>query len=131
MKKIFIKLTFLVFVLLLNGCSKESQGNSEIFFGETDLWIVIGTIENTFKFTYKGNVDDLVASNPENKITFSYGTSQGSTVMTEALTSKSFYEVEFTGNYMKDAAASNNTVKVHIDYGKTSDSIELHEYTPN
>ena len=130
MKKIFIRMAFLVFVLLLNGCSKESQGNGEIYFGETDQWIVIGTIENTFKFTYKGNVDDLVASNPDNKITFSYGTSQGSTVMTEALTSTSFYEVEFTGNYMKDAA-SNNTVKVHIDYGKTSDSIELHEYTPS
>ena len=132
MKKSFITITVLFLILLLNGCSKEPEKNSEIFYGESDKWIVIGTIENTFKFSYKGNVDDLMKSNPEKKITFSYGTFQGSTVATETLTSATFYEVAFINNFIKDAESdSNNLVNVQISYGKTSDSIELQEYFTN
>lgn len=132
MKGSFIKITFLFLILLLNGCSKETQKNNNIYFGETEQWIVIGTAENTFKFSYKGNMDDLINSNPEKKITFSYGTFQGSTAVTETLTSTTFYEVTFTNNFIKeDVKDSNDMVKVQIDYGETSDSIELHEFAPN
>ena len=130
MRKSVVTIAVLFIILIISGCSTKSQPKSVIYYGESDNWIVIGTKENTFKFSYKRNVEDLMKSNPENKITFSYGTSEGSTVTTETLTSTTFYEVSFDSNYIKaDETDSNSLINVQISYGGTNVSIDLQEYS--
>ena len=130
MRKSVVTIAVLFFILLISGCSTKSQPKSVIYYGESDHWIVIGTKENTFKFSYKRNVDDLMKSNPENKITFAYGTSEGSTVTTETLTSTTFYEVSFDSNFIR-TVDSNSLINVQINYGDTNISLNLQEYTLN
>lgn len=136
MKRSFILVTILILIIyLFNGCSKEIQKQRVIFFGESEKWIVIGTEDNKFRFNYKGNTDDLAKNNQEKKISFAYGTLQETTIITESLKSKAFYEVEYDDNFIKDievnsesAFNNNKFINVQISYGESTDHIDLGAY---
>jgi len=135
MKKILIFVFIIVTVIVtVSGCSKKDNAQFDVFYGETEKWLVIGMKDNTFQFIYKGDVEDLKKNNNDGKINFHYGTSSGTTGAVQLLNDTNYYQLKFIDNFIaglspKSTLNGNKYINVQISYGDTKDSIDLAAYT--
>lgn len=112
---------------------KKENIQFDIFYGETEKWLIIGTNDNMFQFIYKGNAEDLKKYNNNGKINFHYGTSLGSMGSTQLLNDTNYYQVKFEGDFITKLSSDstfngNKFINVQISYGDTTDSIDLVAY---
>lgn len=136
MKKLmFSILSVVIIIFMMSSCSKKENKQIDIFYGETEKWLVMATKDNKFEFVYKGNQDDLKKNNNSNNISFAYGTTLGTTIITEPLKDTTYYQEIFKANYIPDLENSRKTsfignkfVNVQISYAKTKNSIDLAPY---
>ncbi len=134
MKKIIIVIITMFFLFTMNGCSKNENIKPDMFYGETEKWVVIATADNLFKFMYKGEVKDL-KTDTSSEISFAYGTSLGTVVETQPVNNKSYYEQKYTADFLSELNISNkNTfggdkfINVKISYANVTDEVDLTAY---
>jgi len=139
MKKFSISVFILVAIItttlmtLVSGCSKTENAQFDVYYGETEKWLVVGTNDNVFKFVYKGNAEDLKKNNNSGEINFHYGTSLGTTGAVQLLNVTNYYQVKFEEDFITNLPSKatfngNKYINVKISYADTIDSIDLSPY---
>ncbi len=137
MKKSLTSVIIIIAVITLitsvSGCSKKENAQFDVFYGETEKWLVIGTNDNVFKFIYKGNTEDLRKNNNSGKINFQYGTSLGTTGSVQLLNDINYYQVKFEEDFITNLPSKaifneNKYIYVIISYADITDSIDLSPY---
>lgn len=134
MRKICLSVFIIVtLIAIVGGCSKSENVEFDIFYGETEKWLVIGTPDNVLRFIYKGNAEDLEKDNDNGKIYFYYGTSLGSTGSAQLLNDTNYYQVKFKEDFIKGLPNTtfnaNKVINVQIRYADAIESIDLFAYT--
>jgi len=120
MKKSLTSVIIIIAVITLitsvSGCSKKENAQFDVFYGETEKWLVIGRKNNN-----------------SGKINFQYGTSLGTTGSVQLLNDINYYQVKFEEDFITNLPSKaffneNKYIYVIISYADITDSIDLSPY---